>query len=377
MDFPKPKPFRAFHQPSSIKLSPNPTVPTNQSNSQPTLQTDHPNLQTNQPTLQTIQLSLQRDKKSADMLLENLESNPHIYYSDISLPSPCSPHTNFSLPSPSSPNRGSYIPSPTSPHQGSYMPSPPSSHHGSYIPACQPNNLNYFQFPVPQYCEAGVIKDEPWTVPALDIPSTSILPTTTHSHISSFPTSTHISARSSLSPMLLSPVVSNLNTPRVSLSSLQSDFSTKLRSNHSSLQCSPHTSPLGFLDTGVGGFGHSMTSLNDLASTTMDTSPAQTGCITPPRSGYSSPLQDNMHYHHAPAPPTYEQSLQNYQISSSSQYLPPPYSYALTGTSDPSLATPFTPDPDSVVSEPPDTPDSSIKEEPSEEVGEEHVPKCG
>lgn len=419
-----------IHSPSIVVPSCNISSPTTpSSNISPSSTTS---LQSSSSSLRkTLLLSVgQRDfhdidtnpgakKTSIDMLLDNLDHSHQVYYNDLCLPSPCSPNqTAFSLPSPTSPHpTASCLPSsPTSSYQGSsyHLPSP----------SCQVNTgFNYFQFPAPpslgndddvkpsytsdntgvfkapssypvdgtirspsDQTDGCLIKEEPWTVPAFDIsPSPSSHPPPP---VANFPTS----SRSSVSPMLLSPAVSNLNTPRVSLSSLQSDFSSKLRSNHSSLQCSPHTSPLGFLDpaaSGLGGFGHSLAGLHDIAApSTMETSPAQSaGCMTPPRSGYSSPLQDSLNCHqaqqHLPppppptAPPTYEQTIQNYQISlGGCQYLPPPYSYAFPGSTDPSLGTPFTPEPDSLVSEPPDTPDSSIKEEPSEEVVDDPVTTC-
>lgn len=85
------------------------------------------------------------------------------------------------------------LPSPTSPHPSSLLPSPSSNLH--------------FTFPSLPYHDT-VIKEEPspWTVPALDLPS-SLPPCDPYT---------------SSSPMLLSPAISNLNTPRVSLSSAHS-----------------------------------------------------------------------------------------------------------------------------------------------------------
>ena len=265
------------------------------------------------------------------MLLDNLEPHHH-YYNDLPLHSPCSPHNTFSIPSPTSP-------------------------HLLHSPSYNSNSFTYFQYPEP-----ASVKEEPWSVPVPDITSTVQ------------PSACYLNTRNSISPMVMSPAVSNLNTPRVSLSSQHSDFSAKLRSNHSSLHCSPHNSPLGFLEPGVGGFGHNISVHQDLQPSGMETS--QSGYITPPRSGYSSPLQE---LHYSTAPPSYQESIQNYQIHS--PYLPPPYPYDQMTGSDPSLCpvNPFTPEPESLQSEreeAPDTPDSSIKEEPGEDVSEEGTTIC-
>jgi hypothetical protein len=215
----------------------------------------------------------------------------------------------------------------------------------------------------------------------------------------------------SYSPMLMSPAPSNLNTPRVSLSSHHSDFSARLRSCHSSLQCSPHASPLGFawdLQGGGGGFGpSSLGGLPDLGGAAhMDlsaSSPLEAGYITPPRSGYSSPQPEeeretgdySYHSHHqdgdtsAAAPPSYDQTMHHqlggccyppYLEGPESPYLPPPYPYGgeMSGGGGPPA---YTPDPESSLlserdQEPPDTPDSSVKEEPSEEISEEGAAIC-
>ena len=134
------------------------------------------------------------------------------------------------------------LPSPTSPHPSSLLPSPSSNIH--------------FTFPSLPYTDHA-IKEEPspWTVPSLDLPSTSL---TSNDH---FPSS---------SPMLLSPAVSNLNTPRVSLSSTRShgshqDLSSRLRSSHSSLH-SASASPLPYSESHncpVGTFGHSVSAYSN------------------------------------------------------------------------------------------------------------------
>jgi len=132
------------------------------------------------------------------------------------------------------------------------------------------------------------------------------------------------------------------------------------------------------------------------------------GSVTPPRSGLSSPLQEPL-LPYTPAPPSYEQALQHH-YPSYMDHPPPPYFSVLK--SDPSLypshpshpsphsihldpphashtshpppdlrpsvfcpphpqPQPDTPDPDSLLSDcGPDTPDSSIKEEASEEASE-------
>ena len=134
------------------------------------------------------------------------------------------------------------LPSPTSPHPSSLLPSPSSNIH--------------FTFPSLPYTDHA-IKEEPspWTVPSLDLPTTSL---TSNDH---FPSS---------SPMLLSPAVSNLNTPRVSLSSTRShgshqDLSSRLRSSHSSLH-SASASPLPYSESHncpVGTFGHSVSAYSN------------------------------------------------------------------------------------------------------------------
>ena len=143
------------------------------------------------------------------------------------------------------------LPSPTSPHPSSLLPSPSSNIH--------------FTFPSLPYPDHGAIKEEPspWTVPSLDLPGS-----TSNDH---FPSS---------SPMLLSPAVSNLNTPRVSLSSTRShgshpDLSSRLRSSHSSLH-SASASPLPYSDSNhcPGTFGHSVSQYsNEQGSNFMELSP--------------------------------------------------------------------------------------------------------
>ena len=142
------------------------------------------------------------------------------------------------------------LPSPTSPHPSSLLPSPSSNIH--------------FTFPSLPYPDHA-IKEEPspWTVPSLDLPSTSL---TSNDH---FPSS---------SPMLLSPAVSNLNTPRVSLSSTRShgshpDLSSRLRSSHSSLH-SASASPLPYSDSHCPGtFGHSVSQYSNEQGNFMELSP--------------------------------------------------------------------------------------------------------
>ena len=178
-----------------------------------------------------------------------------------------------------------------------------------------------------------VVKDEPWSVAGLDM---SLLPPVSGDtvslvhHMSPFPVppptvttaSQPDTIRTSVSPMIVSPSVSNLNTPRVSLSSVHSEFSSKIRSNHSSLETSPHASPLGFMEhgaaggIGVGGFGHTIGGAGhqDLGvAICMDTHD-DTGCITPPRSGYSSPQQEDAYSSQHASLSSYDHSLQSYQV---------------------------------------------------------------
>ena len=89
-------------------------------------------------------------------------------------------------------------------------------------------------------------------------------------------------------------------------------------------------------------------------------------------SRYSSP-QD----YYRPEPPSYEETLHNQIKMEPLSSLPPPYPYTNTPAPIPKLepCTALTPDPDSVMSER-NTPDSSIKDEPSEEASEGGVMVC-
>lgn len=293
---------------------------------------------------------------------------------------------------------GSTLPSPCSSHPASLLPSP------AYTPSAQSYNT-YFQFPPhggTHYIDNGIaVKEEPWSLPSLELPPMG--PSAQESARSN----NLIAAADSYSPMLMSPAQSNLNTPRVSLSSHHSDFSGRLRSCHSSLQCSPHASPLGFAPWeqggGLGGFGHSLAGFHDLSGpANMDMSSSSppieaVGYITPPRSGYSSPLREerepadeetdynSFHMHAEGAPPSYHQTLHHqmtscyspYMGGPESPYLPPPYPYDGTDGGPPA----YTPDPESSLvserdQEPPDTPDSSVKEEPSEDINEDGAAIC-
>ena len=370
-DFPKPKPFRA------VPPSPPPPPSTNKNSAAATFTVANSQSRTAFPHNQT---------KSGDkMLLEALDPGHHHHglCDELSLHSPASP-----------------LLSPCSSHPSSLLPSP------AYTPSAH-NYHTYFQFPPPpqgggHYVDAGVaVKEEPsWSVPALELPPIGPPADATEAV-------RHLTTNDSYSPMLMSPAPSNLNTPRVSLSSHHSDFSARLRSCHSSLQCSPHASPLGFTwdqggcsGGGLGGFGHSLAGLYDLnAPSNMDmssSSPLDAGYITPPRSGYSSPLQEEEEeeraitaaYHHCAAPPSYDQSLQQQQQQQlagccypyqcpESPYLPPPYPYDEMSSGPPA----YTPDPESSLlserdQEPPDTPDSSVKDEPSEDINEDGAAIC-
>ena len=318
------------------------------------------------------------------MLLEALEPLHHGLCDDLSLqsPSPCSSPPSSLLPSPA------YTPC-SSAH---------SFHH------------TFFQFPPPhddgRYTDNIAVKEEPWSESALDL-----APMGLPAHQPTAVPAAYNLTADSYSPMLMSPAPSNLNTPRVSLSSHHSDFSARLRSCHSSLQCSPHASPLGFawdLQGGGGGFGPPSLGggLPDLGGAAhMDlsaSSPLEAGYITPPRSGYSSPQPEEerepgdyaYHSHHqdgdtSAAPPSYDQTMHHqlggccyppYLEGPESPYLPPPYPYGgeMSGGGGPPA---YTPDPESSLlserdQEPPDTPDSSVKEEPSEEISEEGAAIC-
>ena len=204
----------------------------------------------------------------------------------------------------------------------------------------------------------------PWRLPSLDLPPLSQSP----------------------APMTLSPCVSNLNTPRVSLSSHPgSDHGpmsdscplTRLRSSHSSL--SLHSDSVSPVPNNLGTFGHSLQSLpvfNDFN---------QNFCVDQdmgqdyqPR--YSSPCAYDPAYRHH-EPPSYQEALEpagGYKLEPLSS-LPPPYPYTTTPMVTPPVSLP-TPDPDSALLSPSeagrDTPDSSIKEEPSEDLSEAGAAVC-
>jgi len=184
----------------------------------------------------------------------------------------------------------------------------------------------------------------------------------------------------SSSPMIVSPAVSNLNTPRVSLSSHGgSDLGLRIRSSHSSIHShsSNNASPLGF-SSQVGTFGHSMSMFNDFNQhANMDYTSPQLAYINTPGSGFSSPSQDAQDSFR-PAPPSYEQSIQQQYKMEPLSSLPPPYPFNQTKCeASPSAPLTTTPDPDSILSEcGRDTPDSSVKEEPSEEASEGGILTC-
>ena len=319
----------------------------------------------------------------------------------------CSPGHDYQITSPSSPQSAFILPSLCSSSQHHFsMPSPISPHPPPYSSS---NNNNFFQFPsagssnvytsstshdfgsnTTEFTDHNPVKEEPWSLTSQDWGSA---PPDYHHYTHDLPTAVapsqyEASIGCSVSPMMMSPAVSNLNTPRVSLSSVHSEFSNKIRSSHSSLETSPHTSPIGFMEhvgSGLGGcFGHS---IPHQEMTSMDTTGSQhhddTGYITPPRSGYSSPHQDTRYSNHQPPsvsaydPP----SLQSFHVTSTSAliYQHQHHTYDSIQGVDP-LAMPFTPDHDSTPfsekDKNPDTPDSSIKEEPSEECGEEGVTVC-
>ena len=118
----------------------------------------------------------------------------------------------------------------------------------------------------------------------------------------------------------------------------------------------------------LGTFGHSLQSLpvfNDFN---------QNFCVDQGlgQPDYSSPYDQG--YRHQP--PSYQESLEpagGYKLEPLSS-LPPPYPYTMTPVSLP------TPDPDSALLSPSeagrDTPDSSIKEEPSEDLSEAGAAVC-
>jgi len=129
------------------------------------------------------------------------------------------------------------------------------------------------------------------------------------------------------------------------------------------------------MENTVGEFGHSILSSYDLNMHNMEVSGDESGYITPPKSGFTSPLQD---YVYQSAFPFYEQPMQSYPMSPNTPYLPPPYpSYDHMINGDPALntASVFTADPESLESER-DTPDSSIKEEPGEEYNQDETSVC-
>jgi len=245
------------------------------------------------------------------------------------------------------------------------LPSPISNHPSPSITS--PSTNTFFQFPPAPFTDCStLIKHEPsqWKVPSIDLPST----------LSSVDTPFFTTTTTPTSPMILSPAVSNLNTPRVSLSSHGgSDLGLKIRSSHSSIHShsSNNASPVAF-SSQVGTFGHSMAMFNDFnQNINMDISSPQVGYNTTPGSGFSSPSQDQLDFFR-PAPPSYEQSIQqNYKMEPLSS-LPPPYPFSqLKSDASPSAPQTTTPDPDSILSEcGRDTPDSSIKEEPSEDASE-------
>ena len=261
VDLPRPKPFRAPGAPSSgsSQASTAATSQTSLGGSQSFLGGSPAPLGGCQPLVLPSSSTQSQTRSSSKMGLLEYDSHYSGYDSYVS----------------------SGLPSPTSPHPSSLLPSPSSNIH--------------FTFPSLPYPDHA-IKEEPspWTVPSLDLPSTSL---TSNDH---FPSS---------SPMLLSPAVSNLNTPRVSLSSTRShgshpDLSSRLRSSHSSLH-SASASPLPYSDSHCPGtFGHSVSQYSNEQGNFMELSPPNPltslsslssrltpGCVTPPRSGFSSPLQ--------------------------------------------------------------------------------------
>ena len=217
-----------------------------------------------------------------------------------------------------------------------------------------PSSNSVFHFPPPVFPYSDP-PSSPWKMPTLEL---------TGSLCGLDNTST--------SPMVLSPPVSNLNTPRVSISSHGgSDLGLRIRSSHSSLHSnSNHGSPLGFSvhQQSLGTFGHSMSQsvYSDSQNFSYELDFPQA------TSRYSSP-QD----YYRPEPPSYEETLHNQIKMEPLSSLPPPYPYTNTPGPVPKLepCTALTPDPDSVMSER-NTPDSSIKDEPSEEASEGGVMVC-
>ena len=227
-----------------------------------------------------------------------------------------------------------------------------------------PSTSSVFQFPPPAfpYSEPPC---SPWKMPTLEL-SGSLCGLD----------------QSSSSPMVVSPAVSNLNTPRVSISSHGgSDLGLRIRSSHSSLHSnSAQGSPLGFSvhQQSLGTFGHSM--VQSVYSDSQNFSYEQE--FPQASSRYSSP-QD----YYRPEPPSYEETLQHQIKLEPLPCLPPPYPYTSNTSNTSTISTipgplpklepctALTPDPDSVMSER-NTPDSSIKDEPSEEASEGGVMVC-
>ena len=236
-----------------------------------------------------------------------------------------------------------------------------------------PSTNSFFQFPPAPLSDcSSLVKNEPnqWKVPSIDLPS----------NLSSMDPPYFTTTTTSSSPMIISPAVSNLNTPRVSLSSHGgSDLGLRIRSSHSSIHShsSNNASPLGFSNQ-VGTFGHSMSMFNDFnQNANMDITSPQIAFIDTTGSGYSSPSQD-AHDLYRPAPPSYQQSIQHQFKMEPLSSLPPPYPFnQAKSEASPSAPVTSTPDPDSVLSEyGRDTPDSSVKEEPSEDASEGGILTC-
>ena len=221
-----------------------------------------------------------------------------------------------------------------------------------------PSSNSVFQFPPPAFPYSDP-PSSPWKMPTLELTGSFC----------------GLENNISTSPMVLSPPVSNLNTPRVSISSHGgSDLGLRIRSSHSSLHSNSNQgSPLGFSvhQQSLGTFGHSMSqsAYSDSQNFAYEQEFQQ---VT---SRFSSP-QD----YYRPEPPSYEETLHNQIKLEPLSSLPPPYPY----TSPPCPPVPLpklepctalTPDPDSVMSER-NTPDSSIKDEPSEEASEGGVMIC-
>ena len=216
-----------------------------------------------------------------------------------------------------------------------------------------PSHPAVFQFPPPAYSYSDP-PTSPWKMPALELTSS-------------------LSGLDNTSPMILSPSVSNLNTPRVSISSHGgSDMGLRIRSSHSSLHSnSGHGSP-GYSghQPGLGTFGHHVSLYTESQNFSLEQDFHQHHSQLPSR--YSSPQEFYRHQ-----PPSYEESLQHQIKLEPISSLPPPYPYTTDIIPKLEPVTGLTPDPDSVLSEGGrDTPDSSIKEEPSEEASEGGVLVC-